>query len=103
MATLSLRGTPQTREVRAAYLLLAPTLVFFLAFQYYPILKSIAISFTEYGLLRRSTPFVGLENYILQLQDPLFLSALVLFLMTFVLNTAAELVRQRFRKRALQL
>ncbi|RMG08083.1 MAG: ABC transporter permease subunit [Planctomycetota bacterium] len=33
----------------------------------------------------------------------LFLAALVLFLMTFVLNTAAELVRLRFRKRAVSL
>jgi len=56
--------------------LLAPTLVFFAVFQYYPILKSVAISFTEYGLLRRDTPFVGLDNYVRQFQDPLFLSAL---------------------------
>jgi phosphate transport system permease protein len=33
----------------------------------------------------------------------LFLAALVLFTMTFVLNTVAELVRLRFRKRAYQL
>ena len=33
----------------------------------------------------------------------LFLSAFTLFLLTFVLNTAAELVRMRFRKRAYQL
>jgi phosphate transport system permease protein len=33
----------------------------------------------------------------------LFLAALTLFAMTFVLNTLAELVRQRFRKRAFQL
>lgn len=33
----------------------------------------------------------------------LFLAALVLFIMTFLLNTAAEAVRQRFRKRAYQL
>jgi phosphate transport system permease protein len=33
----------------------------------------------------------------------LFLTALLLFGMTFVLNTAAEVVRQRFRKRAYQL
>jgi phosphate transport system permease protein len=33
----------------------------------------------------------------------LFLAALTLFIMTFVINTAAELVRQRFRKRAFQL
>lgn len=33
----------------------------------------------------------------------LFLTALVLFSMTFIINTVAELVRQRFRKRASQL
>ncbi len=33
----------------------------------------------------------------------LFLAALTLFIMTFFLNTLAELVRQRFRKRAFQL
>jgi phosphate transport system permease protein len=33
----------------------------------------------------------------------LFLAALTLFAMTFVLNTLAEVVRQRFRKRAFQL
>jgi len=33
----------------------------------------------------------------------LFLTALVLFAMTFILNTIAEIVRQRFRKKAFQL
>jgi phosphate transport system permease protein len=33
----------------------------------------------------------------------LFLAAFVLFAITFVLNTLAESVRQRFRKRAYQL
>jgi len=33
----------------------------------------------------------------------LFLAALTLFAMTFVINTAAEVVRQRFRKRSVQL
>ncbi|MFN3984344.1 MAG: ABC transporter permease subunit [Rhodocyclaceae bacterium] len=33
----------------------------------------------------------------------LFLAALVLFMMTFVINTCAEIIRQRFRKRAFQL
>jgi phosphate transport system permease protein len=33
----------------------------------------------------------------------LFLAALVLFVMTFVINTGAEVIRQRFRKRAAQL
>jgi phosphate transport system permease protein len=33
----------------------------------------------------------------------LFLAALTLFVMTFVVNTIAEIIRQRFRKRAFQL
>jgi phosphate transport system permease protein len=33
----------------------------------------------------------------------LFLAALVLFALTFAVNTLAEVVRQRFRKRAFQL
>jgi phosphate transport system permease protein len=33
----------------------------------------------------------------------LFLAALTLFVMTFVVNTLAEVIRQRFRKRAVQL
>lgn len=33
----------------------------------------------------------------------LFLAALTLFVMTFMINTGAELIRQRFRKRAFQL
>ena len=33
----------------------------------------------------------------------LFLAALTLFVMTFLINTIAELVRQRFRRRAAQL
>lgn len=76
MPTLSLSRNRMGREAQTAYALLAPTLLFFLLFQYYPILKSIAISFADYGLLRRETPFVGLENYVRQFQDPLFLSAL---------------------------
>ncbi|MBP2680253.1 MAG: pstC 3 [Candidatus Krumholzibacteriota bacterium] len=35
--------------------------------------------------------------------NTLFLAALILFAMTFVINTAAEIVRLRFRKRAYQL
>jgi phosphate transport system permease protein len=33
----------------------------------------------------------------------LFLAALVLFSLTFVVNTVAELVRQRFRRRSHEL
>ena len=63
-------------QSRTAILLLAPVLAFFVLFQYYPILKSVVISFREYGLLLRDRPFVGLANYARLFDDPLFLSAL---------------------------
>jgi multiple sugar transport system permease protein len=63
-------------EVGVAWAMLLPILGFFVVFQYYPILKSVVISFQQYGLLMRETPWVGLDNYIRQFQDPLFLSAL---------------------------
>ncbi len=69
-------GNRYRSEAGTAYLLLLPVLLFFVIVQYYPILKSIGISFFDYGLLLRERPFVGLENYIRQFQDPLFLSAL---------------------------
>lgn len=76
MSALSLTRSRWTPEAWTAIGLLTPTLVFFAVFQYYPILKSFAISFSDYGLLRRETPFVGFANYVRQFQDPLFLSAL---------------------------
>lgn len=78
MPALSIRLKPPARgrDTRSAYTLLLPVLVFFLLFQYYPILKSVAISFMDYGLLMRQRPWIGLENYVRQFQDPLFLSAL---------------------------
>ncbi len=74
--SIRLKLPARGRDTRSAYTLLLPVLVFFLLFQYYPILKSVAISFMEYGLLMRQTPWIGLENYVRQFQDPLFLSAL---------------------------
>lgn len=73
----TLRAEYDRNETRDTFLLLIPVLLFFLIFQYYPIIKSVVISFTEYGLLRRTTPFIGLSNYVRQFQDPLFISALV--------------------------
>ncbi len=76
MATHSLPWKRPSAETRTAYGMLVPTLVFFVVFQYYPILKSIGISFFDYGLLRRDTPFVGMANYVRQFHDPLFLAAI---------------------------
>ena|SRR5690606_5288845 len=69
-------GRPHDSQSGTALLLLAPVVAYFVLFQYYPILKSVVISFMKYGLLLRERPFVGLANYARLLDDPLFLSAL---------------------------
>lgn len=96
MATLSLPAARLGRDARTAYTLLLPVIAFFVLFQYYPILKSIVISFQEYGLLRRERPFIGLENYVRQFQDPLFLSALLNTLLFVAVAVVAGVVLALF-------
>ena len=85
-APVLLRPRRFDREARIAYAMLLPVIVLFVLFQYYPIVKTLGVSFFEYGLLRRDTPFVGLAHYVRQFHDPLFLSALGNTLL-FVLGT----------------
>ena len=59
------------REAREAYLLLAPFGVFFLLFVLYPIVRSVADSFTDYSLASRN--WVGLKNYLRLFRDRAFL------------------------------
>lgn len=56
---------------RYGYLFIAPALVFFSVFSFFPMFYALSISFFQYDLL---TPpkYVGLENYVTLFQDPLF-------------------------------
>jgi ABC-type sugar transport system permease subunit len=54
------------------YLYLVPSLVFLIAFTYYPIFSAIYISLHEWNLFTPRPYFVGLENYQLMVDDPLF-------------------------------
>lgn len=58
------------------YVMLFPFMLFFIIFTVYPVLASIAVSFTEYNILEAPT-FVGLNNYRrLFLEDTVFTKAL---------------------------
>lgn len=46
----------------AAYLLLLPSMIFLIAFTYYPVIRSVWSSF--FGRVNRGTAFIGLGNYI---------------------------------------
>lgn len=68
--------TLATRRSVTAYSFLAIPLVFFLCVRFGPILYMMAMSFTNWGLMRKVTRFIGFENYKTVLSDPVFLQSL---------------------------
>ena len=56
------------------FIFILPWLIGVLAFQFWPIIMSLAMSFTNYSLFGR-TKFIGLENYIDMFNDDLFFKA----------------------------
>ncbi len=65
-----------TKRSVTAYLFLALPLVFFLCVRLGPMLYMLAMSFTNWGLLRRTVKFIGFKNYELLFTDPAFLQSL---------------------------
>jgi ABC-type sugar transport system permease subunit len=61
-----------SRHRISPYLYLIPSLVFLLAFTYFPILSSVYYSLHEWNLFTREPYFIGLENYAAMFDDPLF-------------------------------
>ena len=68
--------TLATRRSVTAYSFLAIPLVFFLCVRFGPMLYMMAMSFTNWGLMRKVTRFIGFENYKTVLSDPVFLQSL---------------------------
>jgi multiple sugar transport system permease protein len=46
-----------------AYALLAPAVIYLLAFQFYPLFETVRLSFYDYSLVRKTYDFAGLANY----------------------------------------
>jgi ABC-type sugar transport systems, permease components len=73
------RGGKQTQNL-AGWLFSSPWLIIFLLFMLGPILLSLVMSFTSFGLFNLQDPlssqFVGLANYSRLLTDPIFWKAL---------------------------
>jgi ABC-type sugar transport system permease subunit len=61
-----------SRNRISPYLYLIPSLVFLLAFTYFPIVSSVYYSLHEWNLFTREPYFIGLENYVAMFDDPLF-------------------------------
>jgi multiple sugar transport system permease protein len=82
--SLPRRFTHRQREALEGYLYILPWFIGFLIFTAGPLLASLGLSFTKWGLLDQPT-FVGLANYQRMARDPIFLIALrVTFTFTIV-------------------
>lgn len=82
----------KTREAIAAYLFLTPFLVFFAIFFVRATFSSLEISFYDWRLLRPSRPYVGLDNYIDLINDPIWWDAVrntIYFTVMTVLGTTS--------------
>ena len=69
-----LRLNLTAKQALFGYVILLPTMAILLVFRFLPMLQAFWISLHEYDLIRPPR-FVGLENFIDLLQDPLFLNS----------------------------
>ncbi len=94
MATITAQSLPSSRtrdDTRLAVLFILPSLIGFLVFMVWPTLRGIYLSFTKFNLL---TPpdFIGLDNYIRMVQDPVFWNALKVTIYYVLVNIALQTV-----------
>lgn len=68
--------TLKQKKVVTAYTFLAVPIVFFLFVRFFPMVYSMAMSFTDWNLLKKNINFVGLNNYIKIFNDPVFVTSL---------------------------
>ncbi len=92
MIPVAARTAQRHRDVRNAYLLLAPTLLLLAGVLGYPLGWEIWTSFTSLSPLQEGgATFVGLENYRRQVSDPLFWWAATVTVTYAVVTTVAKL------------
>ncbi|MGE0007435.1 MAG: carbohydrate ABC transporter permease, partial [Parvibaculaceae bacterium] len=79
------------RNTLAPWWFLLPALAFFVGYQAYPIVRVLWISFTDYQYLSSEPAhFVGIDNYVTALEDPLMWASLwraTLFTIMFLPGT----------------
>jgi ABC-type sugar transport system permease subunit len=59
----------------AAYLFLAPFIIGFLIFGLYPVVNTLALSFTDATLMSKSSHIIGLNNFKRLFADEVFMRA----------------------------
>ena len=85
----------KTREAIAAYIFLAPFLIFFSVFFVRAVILAVEYSFYDWRLLRPTRPYIGLENYIELFEDEVWWTAVqntfVFTIMTVIGTTIVAL------------
>jgi len=79
------------RRLLPIYALILPGLLLFAAWALFPILQSFVMSFTDWRV-RGESSFIGLENYLRALDDPLFWRALFATVGYTVVTVAGQLI-----------
>jgi multiple sugar transport system permease protein len=63
------------RKFNSGWLLIAPAIISFLLFKYYPIIMGVMVSFFDFSVMNPPGRFVGFRNYIRAFKDPLVWNA----------------------------
>lgn len=84
-------GRPRRRKDDTAIALafIAPALIGFAVFLAWPTVRGIWLSFTEFNLLTPAR-FIGFDNYVRMVQDPIFWNAMGVTLQYVVINIALQ-------------
>lgn len=102
----------RNRDSLAAWTMVAPALLVTMVFALYPVLDSLWLSLHNIfiGLPQLGSPFVGFDNYLMLVRDPVAQQALAVTLAFVILSTLLELacgliialvIHERFRGRGL--
>lgn len=85
------RRSPRSRDTATALAFIAPTLLGFIVFYFWPSLRGLWLSFTDYSFFATSS-FVGLANYQRLLTDETFWNAMLVTVWYVVLNIGFQSV-----------
>lgn len=65
-------GSSRWRDYRDAYILMAPAVLLFVGFVIYPLVRTVILSFYDYGLTDPRLEYIGLQNYMELMEDQVF-------------------------------
>jgi multiple sugar transport system permease protein len=82
------RRKSRKTDWKAILIFLAPTVIAFLIFLYYPLFKTLYMSVFSYDAIKPPGPFVGFANYVQSFRSPSFHTALLNTVILFLFSLA---------------